>query len=285
MLVRAVDAAGRVDGSPAFATWRVDAAAPTVAFDAPEDGATVRDLTPVAQGTTGDAVGDALTVDVRVLDEDGDVVRHVTGGAHEGRWSAEVTPALTPGWYRLRVSQADDAGHVGSAEVAVVVDDRPAPPETTISSAPAALTAARNATFTFAADRPDAKLRCRVDAGAWEACTSPWTVRSLGDGEHAFEVRASRVWALAQQRAWLPAHEDPFVADSVARVVARHDEVTDHDLAAGVPDGQGVLQVRLILVPGLGEEGVRALVTAIAEALATDGELRARVDGLSFTVV
>ncbi|MFX4288135.1 SseB family protein [Janibacter sp. G349] len=103
--------------------------------------------------------------------------------------------------------------------------------------------------------------------------------------EHAFEVRASMVWALAQQRAWLPAHEDPFVADSVARVVARHDEVTDHDLAAGVPDGQGVLQVRLTLVPGLDEEGVRALVTAIAEALATDGELRARVDGLSFTVV
>ena len=103
--------------------------------------------------------------------------------------------------------------------------------------------------------------------------------------EHAFEVRSSMVWALAQQRAWLPAHEDPFVAESVARVVATREEITEHALGAGVPDGQGVLQITLTLVPGLGEEQVRSLVTGVAEQLATDGELRARVDGLSFAVV
>lgn len=103
--------------------------------------------------------------------------------------------------------------------------------------------------------------------------------------EHAFEVRSSMVWALAQQRPWLPAHEDPFVARSVERVVAAHDEITDQVLAEGVPDGQGILQVQLTLVPGLDEGAVRALVTAVAEELATDGELRARVDGLSFAIV
>lgn len=103
--------------------------------------------------------------------------------------------------------------------------------------------------------------------------------------EHAFEVRASMVWALAQQRVWLPAHEDPFVAESVARVVATRDEITEHALGAGVPDGQGILQITLTLVPGLVEEQVRSLVTGVAEQLATDGELRARVDGLSFAVV
>lgn len=103
--------------------------------------------------------------------------------------------------------------------------------------------------------------------------------------EQAFEIRPSMVWALAQQRAWLPAHEDPFVAQSVARVVAGHDEVTEHELAEGVPDGQGILQVQLTLVAGLDADGVRDLVTAVAEELATDGELRARVDGLSFAVV
>jgi len=103
--------------------------------------------------------------------------------------------------------------------------------------------------------------------------------------EQAFEVRGSMVWALSQGREWLPAEEDPFVADAVARLCARVEEITDHSLAAGVPDGQGVLQIRLTLVPGLTEDAVQDLVTAIAEELATDGELRARVDGLSFAIV
>ena len=68
-------------------------------------------------------------------------------------------------------------------------------------------------------------------------------------------------------------------------VVATREEITEHVLGAGVPDGQGVLQITLTLVPGLGEEQVRSLVTGVAEQLATDGELRARVDGLSFAVV
>lgn len=102
--------------------------------------------------------------------------------------------------------------------------------------------------------------------------------------EQAFEVRASMVWALAQQREWLPSHEDAFVEASIARVCSTHDEVTAHVLSPGVPDGQGVLQVQLTLVPGLGQEEVQTLVTTIAEELATDGELRARVDGLSFAI-
>lgn len=103
--------------------------------------------------------------------------------------------------------------------------------------------------------------------------------------EQAFEVRASMVWALTQQREWLPAEEDPFVSAAVGRVCADHEEVRAHTLSAGTPDGQGVLQIGLTLVPGLDEEQVQQLVTDIAEELATDGELRVRIDGLSFAIV
>ena len=102
--------------------------------------------------------------------------------------------------------------------------------------------------------------------------------------ELAFEVRASMVWALSQARGWLPAHEDPFVASAVARVCREHEEVIEYSLAAGAPDGQGILQVLLTLVSGLDPEAVQQLVTTIAEELATDGELRARIDGLSFAI-
>ncbi len=102
--------------------------------------------------------------------------------------------------------------------------------------------------------------------------------------EQAFEVRASMVWALSQHREWLPAHDDPFVAESVARACASRPEITGHALSEGAPDGQGILQIALTLVPGLTEEQVQRLVTALAEELATDGELRARVDGLAFAI-
>jgi hypothetical protein len=95
-------------------------------------------------------------------------------------------------------------------------------------------------------------------------------------------LRPSMVWALAQDRDWLPAHEDPFVARAVAAAVAPEDDVAEHGVEAG--DAPGVLRVVLRLVPGLAADAVRALATRVGERLAADGELRARVDGIAFTV-
>jgi hypothetical protein len=90
------------------------------------------------------------------------------------------------------------------------------------------------------------------------------------------------VWALAQQRPWEPAHTDPFVARSVAAAVRDEDDITSHVLEEGNPRGEGVLGVVLDLRPGLDPEQVRAVATRVGERLATDGELRARIDGLAF---
>jgi len=45
-----------------------------------------------------------------------------------------------------------------------------------------------------------------------------------------------------------------------------------------------VLGVVLELRPGLGPDAVRAVATRVGEKLATDGELRARIDGLAFRI-
>ena len=95
-------------------------------------------------------------------------------------------------------------------------------------------------------------------------------------------LRPSMVWALAQQRPWEPAHTDPFVDRSVAAAVRAEDEITAYELEEGNPRGEGVLGVVLDLRPGLSPEQVRAIATRVGERLATDGELRARVDGLAF---
>ncbi len=95
-------------------------------------------------------------------------------------------------------------------------------------------------------------------------------------------LRPSMVWALAQQRPWEPAHTDPFVDRSVAAAVRAEDEITAYELEEGNPRGEGVLGVVLDLRPGLAPEQVRALASRVGERLATDGELRARIDGLAF---
>ncbi len=101
-------------------------------------------------------------------------------------------------------------------------------------------------------------------------------------GPDTFVLRPSMVWALAQGQEWVPGHEDPFVATSVTRVLAEEELVLEHDLLPGEPAGQGVLGIRLVLPTGLRAEEIQALATRVGERLATDGEFRARVDGVSF---
>jgi len=95
-------------------------------------------------------------------------------------------------------------------------------------------------------------------------------------------LRPSMVWALAQHRPWEPPHTDPFVARSEAAAVRDENDVTASELEEGNPAGEGVLGVVLDLRPGLSPEQVRGIATRVGERLATDGELRARIDGLAF---
>ena len=100
----------------------------------------------------------------------------------------------------------------------------------------------------------------------------------------ALALRPSMVWALAMAREWVPAHEDPVVTSGVAAAVRVEADVVEHEVSDGEPPASGVVRVTLVLRPGLGDAQVAALATRVGERLATDGELRARLDGLSFAV-
>ena len=104
----------------------------------------------------------------------------------------------------------------------------------------------------------------------------------LGSG-HERVLRPSMVWALAQQRDWIPAHTDPFVAQALSRATADEEDVVDC-VGEGDPAGAGILRVVLSLRAGLDSDRVQALATRIGEQIATDGEARARIDGLAFTI-
>jgi hypothetical protein len=84
------------------------------------------------------------------------------------------------------------------------------PPETTITSGPEGLSNDTAPGFGFDSDQPGSSFACRLDGGTWtpreglavavpmhvfnpgwEPCASPWSYRSVEDGSHTFEVRAT----------------------------------------------------------------------------------------------
>jgi len=136
---------------------------------------------------------------------------------------------------------------------------------------------------------------------AWSASARPVPVSSaaaaraaLSEGcevmlvdpgcEHAVVLRPSMVWALAERRPWLPGHLDPVVAEGVRRSVTAEDVVGSHAVDAGEPAGAGVVRVSLALRAGLGSEQVRDVLARIGERVASDAQVRVRLDGLAFRV-
>ncbi len=98
-------------------------------------------------------------------------------------------------------------------------------------------------------------------------------------GPQAWTLRPSMVWALAMARPWVPAHRDEQVSAAVGDALARQHDVVGHELS---PGDDGALLVTLQVRPGLSEPELQTLVTAIGEAVATDGEVRARIDAVTF---
>lgn len=101
---------------------------------------------------------------------------------------------------------------------------------------------------------------------------------------HAVVLRSSMLWALAQQRVWVPSHLDGHVAAAVDRACADEPAVHGHRLEAGEPAGAGVLRVVLGVRPGLAADDISAMATRIGERIANDGETRARIDALTFAL-
>ncbi|WP_354698200.1 hypothetical protein DSM112329_03865 [Paraconexibacter sp. AEG42_29] len=81
-----------------------------------------------------------------------------------------------------------------TSRVGVTLTDPSVAPDTTITAGPAdaTTTTSRAATFSFAGVPADAAVGfdCRLDAGAWTACTAPRQLSDLADGAHSFAVRA-----------------------------------------------------------------------------------------------
>lgn len=126
----------------------------------------------------------------------------------------------------MRFNDLDDGSHtfaVRAVDAAGNVDESPATrtwtidtvsPQTTITSGPSGLSLSSKATFTFTSSEAGSSFHCRMDAGSWQACTSPQTYDGVRGGSHSFAVRATdkagNPPSVPAQRTWFTLALMPF---------------------------------------------------------------------------
>jgi len=98
-----------------------------------------------------------------------------------------------------------------------------------------------------------------------------------------FVLRRPMVWALAQDVAWQPPHENADVLDAFELSIASEPAVAGIRLVAGDPDsrqrGQELLVV-LAIVPGLDQAALGALVARLQASWSAHPVITERVDSL-----
>ena len=203
--VRAKDAIGNADVSPASRTWTADVTAPVLTDRAPAQNAIgVAETTtvtavfsePVAASTVatgtftlaptlgGAQVAAVVTYDsatnTATLDPDGVLTLGTTytatvvGGADGVKDVAGNPVASDASW---------------TFTTAVVADATP--PETSIEAGPSGQVSSSSAEFAFSSSEGGSTFECSLDGAPFHGCTSPSTYTGLADGQHAFEVRAT----------------------------------------------------------------------------------------------
>lgn len=159
-------------------------AAPTAAATGPANGAAVNTATPTLSGTG--TVGATIRVTI-----DGSLVGTTTvvGG---GTWSFTPVSPLTAGAHTYTVTPVYQ-GIAGAATASrSLTVDLTAP--TVAITAPPALTnstASQNIAFTTSDNVAVASVQCRLDAGSYASCTSPFATGTLSQGLHTIYVRAT----------------------------------------------------------------------------------------------
>ena len=111
----------------------------------------------------------------------------MSGTTYSGRYNLALPPA---GQYIVHAKATDGAGNTSTPVTVNFTIDTVPPPQPTITSGPTNPIASHDATFQFTDTEAGVSYLCKIDSGAYAACTSPRTYGSLADGSHTFSVEA-----------------------------------------------------------------------------------------------
>jgi hypothetical protein len=217
--VRASDALGNADPTPASLTWTT-AIPPTVLSVSPTDAATGVALGANVEAFFSEAIDpDTITDQTFTLAKQGSSSSVVQANvSYDGANKATLDPAVdleantsyTATIKGGSTGAKDLVGNVLSADKTWTFSttDTTAP-ETTIVSGPSDTVSSTSASFSFSSSEAGSTFQCSRDGSAFASCTSPKTYSGLADGSHTFQVRAtdtagntdssaaSRTWTVA----------------------------------------------------------------------------------------
>ncbi len=174
--VRAIDAAGNVDITPANFNWLIDITVPDTSV-----------ISNITSPTNVNSVSFSFTAT-----EAGSTFQcSLDGLAFVSCTSPISYTALIEGSHSFSVRAVDTAGNTDStpADFNWLIDL--GAPQTSITSGPADPTSLTSANFVFTSSEAGSSFTCSLDAAAFQSCSSPVAYSSLLEGAHTFSVKAT----------------------------------------------------------------------------------------------
>jgi hypothetical protein len=174
--VRARDSAGNGDPTPATYDWTVDTAAPKTTIDSGPS------------GTVGSA---SASFEFSSDEANSTFECKLDGGAYAACSSPQAYSGLSEGSHTFSVRATDAAGNAETTPSTPAWSVDSGAPETTIDSKPPARTNSNSASFAFSSAEAGSTFECKLDGGAYAACSSPEAYSNLSEGSHTFSVKAA----------------------------------------------------------------------------------------------
>jgi hypothetical protein len=188
--VKATDAAGNVDTTPATRGWTVQETAPPADTTPPE--------TTITSGPAATTTSTSASLGFKSSESGSTFQCKLDSGSWTNCTSAKSYSGLTVGAHAFSVKATDAAGNADSSpatrswtEQAVTPPADTTAPDTSISSGPSGTTTSTSADLAFSSSEGSSTYQCSLDSGAWTSCTSPKSYNSLALGTHSFSVRAT----------------------------------------------------------------------------------------------
>ena len=178
--VRAHDAVGNIDPTPASFAWTVDGTPPDTSIEAhPPDPNGVGDASFSFSGN--DAGGTGVAGFECDLD----------GGGFTACTSPQAYSGLADGSHTFQVRAHDAVGNIDPTPASFAWTIDTLRPVVTLSDQPPTLTNRTSATFSFSSSQSGSTFACSLDSGAFTSCTSPLVYSNLSDRAHTFAVQAT----------------------------------------------------------------------------------------------
>ncbi len=178
--VRAKDAAGNTDATPATKTWTINGTSDTTAPD-----------TAITAGPSGPTNDTTPTFSFNATEAGSTFACRVDSGSWATCTSPWTTSALASGSHSIGVRATDPAGNTDSTPATRSFAIDTTAPKTTITSAPPPQTDSGDASVVFTVNESGSTSECRLDGAAWSPCTSPYSTTGLAAGTHTVGVRST----------------------------------------------------------------------------------------------